>query len=64
MSGLGGRTELKNWLPMKALEYAGPLMKMGRKTKAWITRWHVVNDHTMYIYDSDSSKEPKRKHSF
>ena len=49
---------------MKALEYAGPLMKMGRKTKAWITRWHVVNDHTMYIYDSDSSKEPKRKHSF
>ena len=62
ISGL--KTEKKNWLPMKALEYAGPLMKSGRKTKIWITRWHVVSNHTMYIYDSDSAKEPKRKDLF
>ena len=58
---LGLSTSKKNWLPMKALEYAGPLMKLGRKTKIWITRWHVVNNHTMYIYEGSSSKEPKRK---
>ena len=56
-------TSKKNWLPMKALEYAGPLLKMGRKSKLWITRWHVINNHTMYIYDSDSAKQPKRKSS-
>ena len=44
---------------MKALEYAGPLMKMGRKSKLWITRWHVLSNHTMYIYDTDSSRQPK-----
>ena len=57
-------TSKKNWLPMKALEYAGPLMKMGRKSKLWITRWHVLKNHTMYIYASDSASQPLRKFKY
>ena len=46
---------------MRAFEYSGSLMKVGRSSKKWITRWYVLKNYTMLIYNSKSSSEPKRK---
>ena len=27
----------------------------------WVTRWYVVRDYNLYIYESETSTEPKRK---
>ena len=58
-----GTIEKKNWLPMKAFDYAGTFQKVGRSTKILISRWHVVKNHTMYIYGNKYATEPKRKKS-
>ena len=56
-----GLIEKKNWYAMRAFEYSGSLMKVGRSSKKWITRWYVLKNYTMLIYNSKSSSEPKRK---
>ena len=56
-----GLIEKKNWYAMRAFEYSGSLMKVGKSSKKWITRWHVLKNYTMLIYNSKSSSEPKRK---
>ena len=45
-----GLIEKKNWYAMRAFEYSGPLMKVGRSSKRWITRWHVLKNYTLLVY--------------
>lgn len=45
-------------------EYNGELKKMGRQTSLWLTRYYVIKDHTLFIFQSKSEKFPKRKNSF
>ena len=59
-----GKIEKRGITTMKAFEYAGSLMKVGKRTKKWISRWHVLKNYTMYIYGSKSSSVPKRKQIF
>ena len=53
-----GKIEKKNWHPMQAYDLAGSLIKVGRSTKMWVSRWHVLTNHIMYIFDSKYSNEP------
>jgi hypothetical protein len=39
----------------------GELKKMGRQTNLWLTRYYVMRDHTLFIYQAKSDASPKRK---
>ena len=48
--------DVRSYSAMKAYEYAGSLMKVGKKTNKWISRWHELRNHTMLIYSGKYSK--------
>ena len=42
--------DVRAYSALKAYEYSGSLMKVGKKTNKWVSRWHVLRNHTMLIY--------------
>lgn len=34
---------------------------MGRQTSLWLSRYYVLQQNTLYVYQSKSEKDPKRK---
>ena len=41
--------------------FQGELKKMGRQTSLWLSRYYVLRDNTLFIYQSKSENQPKRK---
>ena len=42
--------DVRAYSALKAYEYSGSLMKVGKKSNKWVFRWHVLRNHTMLIY--------------
>ena len=44
---------------MDAYDLAGSFMKVGRKYNRWVSRWYVLRNRVMYIYESKGQSHPK-----
>lgn len=45
----------------KQMVFTGELEKRGRSTSIWLTRYYVINNGALYIYQNKSEKVAKRK---